>query len=86
MKAINNYVVVKKIKEEPKKIAGLIITEKTDEEGRYYKGIVVSVGDIVKGVSDGDTVHYDKHAEHAITWKDEVYFVIKSSDIVLIDN
>jgi co-chaperonin GroES (HSP10) len=86
MRAINYYLVVDKIKEEPKKIAGLIITEMTDEEGRYSKAKVISTGNLVEGVKDGDTIAYDKHAGHAITQDDKVYFVIKVSDIVLIDN
>jgi co-chaperonin GroES (HSP10) len=85
MKAINYYLVVDKIKEEPKKIAGLIITEKTDEEGRYAKAKVVSAGNLVEGVKDGDLITYDKHAGHAITWKDSVYYVIKIQDIIIVE-
>lgn len=86
MKAINYYLLVDKIKEEPKKIAGLIITEKTDEEGRYSKAKVISAGNLVEAVKEGDVICYDKHAGHAITQGENVYFVIKVSDIVLIDN
>ena len=85
MKAINYYLVVDKIKEEPKKIAGLIITEKTDEEGRYAKAKVISAGNLVEGVKDGDLITYDKHAGHAITWKDSVYYVIKINDIIIVE-
>ena len=84
MKAINYYLVIDKIKEEPKKIAGLIITEKTDEEGRYAKAKVISTGNLVEGVKDGDTITYDKHAGHAITWKDSVYYVIKINDVIIV--
>ena len=35
MKAINFYFIVGDIKEEQKKIAGLIFTEKTDVDNRY---------------------------------------------------
>ena len=45
MKAINYFLVVENIKEEPKKVAGLIMTEATDEEGRYKKATVISAGD-----------------------------------------
>lgn len=85
MKAVNNYVVVDKIKEEPTKVGGLILTESLDNDNRYLKGIVVSAGNLVEGINDGDTIHYDKHAGHGIQWKDKLYFVIKSSDIVLVD-
>ena len=85
MKAINHYVVVDKIKTEQKKIAGLIMTEDLDEDNRYIKASVVSVGNLVEGVKDNDVVYYDKHAGHGVQFKDKLYFVIKASDIVLVD-
>ena len=85
MKAINNYVVVDKVKTEPKKVAGLIMTEELDEDNRYIKANVISVGNLVQGVKDSDVIHYDKHAGHGIQYKDKLYFVIRASDIVLVD-
>ena len=85
MKAINHYVVVDKIKTEVKKVAGLIMTEELDEDNRYIKANVISVGNLVEGVKDGDVIHYDKHAGHGIQYKDKLYFVIRASDIVLVD-
>jgi co-chaperonin GroES (HSP10) len=85
MKAINHYVVIDKIKQEQKKVAGLIMTEDLDEDNRYIKAKVISVGNLVEGVVDGDVVHYDKHAGHGVQYKDKLYFVIKVSDIVLVD-
>ena len=85
MKAINHYVVIDKIKQEQKKVAGLIMTENLDQDNRYIKAKVISVGNLVEGVVDGDIIHYDKHAGHGIQYKDKLYFVIKVSDIVLVD-
>jgi len=85
MKAANHYVVVEKLKVEQKKVAGLILTEKLDEDNRYIKANVISVGNLVEGIKDGDIVHYDKHAGHGIEFDGKLYFVIKSSDIVLVD-
>ena len=85
MKAINHYVVIDKIKQEQKKVAGLIMTEDLDEDNRYIKAKVISVGNLVEGVIDGDVIHYDKHAGHGIQYKDKLYFVIKAGDIVLVD-
>jgi len=85
MKAINNYVVVDKIKTEQKKVAGLIMTEDLDEDNRYVKANVISVGNLVEGIEDGNVVHYDKHAGHGIQFDDKLYFVIRASDIVLVD-
>nr|ASN63810.1 co-chaperonin GroES [uncultured virus] len=85
MKAINHYVVIDKVKQEQKKVAGLIMTEDLDQDNRYIKAKVISVGNLVEGVVDGDIIHYDKHAGHGIQYKDKLYFVIKVSDIVLVD-
>ena len=54
MKAINYFVIVDKIKEEPKKVGGLELTEKQDKDVRYIKGRVISFGDqidILQGLS-----------------------------------
>ena len=84
MKAINYYIVIEKIKEEPREVGGLIIADRTDTEVRYKKAKVITVGDKVEGVKDNDVIFYDKHAGHGIHYKDKLYFVIKASDIVLV--
>ena len=84
MKAVNHYLIIDMIKEEPK-IGGLILTEKTDEDNRYLKAKVVSIGNLVEGIEEGDTIYYDKHAGHGIQHKDKFYNVIKQQDVVLID-
>jgi co-chaperonin GroES (HSP10) len=85
MKAINHFVVVDKIKEEPAKVGGLELTEKQNKDVRYLKGEVVSVGNLVEVIKKGDIVRYDKHAGHGIEWNDSLYYVLKISDIVLIE-
>ena len=37
MKAVNDYIVVQKLKVEPKKVAGLIMTEDIDEDNSRLK-------------------------------------------------
>ena len=85
MKAINSYIIVDRIKTEPKKVAGLIMTDDTDVDNRYLKAKVVSTGNLVEGIKEGDTIYYDKHAGHGIQHKDKFYGVIKQMDVVLID-
>ena len=85
MKAVNYYVVIDKIKQTEKKVAGLIIKEDADEDVRYSKGRVISTGNLIEFIKDGDVVWYDKHAGHGIEFEDKLYFVIKASDIVLVD-
>ena len=85
MKAINHFVIVDKIKEEPTKVGGLELTEKQNKDVRYLKGEVISVGNLVEVIKEGDIVRYDKHAGHGIEWNDSLYYVLKISDIVLIE-
>ena len=85
MKAVNNYIIVKKIKQGPKTVGGLILTEDIDADNRYIKANVISTGNLVEGIKDKDVVYYDKHAGHGVQYKDTLYQVIKSGDVVLID-
>tara|TARA_R110002012_G_scaffold122529_3_gene272642 strand:+ start:324 stop:581 length:258 start_codon:yes stop_codon:yes gene_type:complete len=85
MKAVNHYLIIEPIKEGPKKVGGLILTDKTDEDNRYEKAEVVSIGNLVEGIKENDTIYYDKHAGHGIQHKDKFYHVIKQMDVVLID-
>ena len=85
MQAINDYVIVDKVKEGPKKVGGLILTDETDETNRYRKANIISVGNLVEGVKNGDVIFYDKHAGHDIGYNDELYRVIRMRDIVLVE-
>jgi len=85
MKAANNYIVIDPIKNEPKKVGGLILTDEVNEDNRYLKAKVVSVGNLVEGINENDVVYYDRHAGHGIQHKDKFYGVIKQMDVVLID-
>ena len=85
MKAVNNYIIVEKIKTEQKKVAGLIVTEDIDDDNRYIKAKAISVGNLVEGIKQNDIVYYDKHAGHGVQYKETLYYVIRSVDVVLID-
>jgi len=85
MKAINRYIVVDKIKVEPKKVAGLIMTDDTDSDNRYVRAKIISTGNLVEGLKDEDIIYYDKHAGHDISWKDTLYRVIRDGDVILIE-
>ena len=85
MKAINDYVIVDIIKKRPKKVGGFILTDDTDKDNRYKKANIISVGNEVKIVKEGDVIFYDKHAGHDIGYNDELYRVIRSRDIVLVE-
>ena len=85
MRAVNHFIIVQKIKQGPKTVGGLILTEDIDDDNRYIKANVISVGNLVEGINEKDIVYYDKHAGHGVQYKDILYQVIRSGDVVLID-
>ena len=85
MEAINKYIIVENIKTEPKKVAGLIMTDDTDVDNRYLKAKIISCGNLVEGLKDGDMIYYDKHAGHDISYNNVLYRVIRDIDVVLVD-
>lgn len=85
MKAINYFVVIEKIKEAPKTVGGLELTESQNSDVRYLKGKVISAGNLVESLKKGDIVYYDKHNGHGIEWKDKLYHVLKLGDIVIVE-
>ena len=66
MKAVNHYLVIEPIKGETKKVGGLILTDEVNEDNRYKKAKIISAGNLVEGIKEGDVVYYDKHAGHGI--------------------
>ena len=85
MQAVNNYIIVEKIKQGPKTVGGLILTEDVDADNRYIKAKVISTGNLVEGINEKDVVYYAKHAGHGVQYKETLYYVIRSMDVVLID-
>ena len=85
MKAVNYYLIVENIKDKEKKIGGLIFTEELDDDNRYLKAKVISIGNNVEGINEEDIIYYDKHAGHGIQHEDKFYQVIKQIDVVLIN-
>ena len=85
MKAVNDYVIVDIIKEGPKKVGSLILTDETDETNRYKKANIISVGNDAPIVNKGDTIYYDALAGHDIAYNDIMYRVIRVRDIVIVE-
>ena len=85
MQAINDYVIVDKVNEGPKKVGGLILTDETDESNRYRKATIISVGNLVEIVKKNDIIYYDGVAGHDISYKDDMYRVIRARDIVIVE-
>ena len=85
MQAINHFLVINKIKQAPKKVAGLELTEKQNSDERYVRAEVISVGDQVPIIKEGDIVRYDKHAGQGVEFNGKLYFVIKTPDVVIVE-
>jgi len=85
MKAVNKFIIIKSIKEDikPEK-SGLILTEKHQDDIRYRKAEVRSVGNNVEGVAAGDIIYYDRHAGYGIDFDGEFLQVIKEHDVVVV--
>lgn len=62
----------------------MLLAENAREDIRYAKGNVVSVGNDIVGVTEGDHIYYDKHAGHSIEIDNKVLQVIKVQDVVVI--
>ena len=85
MQALSYYVVVEKIKEAPKTVGGLELTEDQNKDVRYLKGKIISAGSMAEMLNKNDIVHYDKHAGHGIELNNKLYYVLKIGDIVLVE-
>jgi len=85
MKAVNHFILIDPIKEEPKPTeTGLILTEKHNDDIRYRKAKVVSVGSNVQALNDGDIIYYDRHAGYGVQFEENYYLVIKEQDVVVV--
>jgi co-chaperonin GroES (HSP10) len=84
MRAVNYYIIVEKLEQEVHKVGGLELTDKMWEM-RYIKARIISAGDQAQFVQEGDIVYYDKFAGHEITFDGNVYQVIKTGDIVIVE-
>ena len=85
MKAVNDYIVIEKIKEQKTTQGGLLLTDNTDTDNRYKKAKVVSVGNLAELIKVNSVVMYDMHAGHDIDYDDTMYRVIRLRDVVLVD-
>lgn len=83
MKAIGSHVVLRKKEEEIKSKSGLILTEANEINIRYKLAEVVSAGDDVKDLSQGDSVYFDSAAGSDIRIGGEKLTVVYERNIVV---
>lgn len=83
MKAIGSHVVLRKKEEEVKSKSGLILTEANEMNIRYKLAEVVSAGEDVKDLSEGDSVYFDSAAGSDIRIGGEKLTVVFERSIVV---
>ena len=85
MKAVGKCLVIEKIKEGTITTkGGLMLAENQREDIRYIEAKVLSIGEEVVGVKEGDYIFYDRHAGHKIVVDKEIYHVIRLGDVVVV--
>ena len=85
MKAVGKNLIINKTKEGTTKTkGGLLLAENQREDIRYVEANIVSVGDEVIGLKQGDKIYFDRHAGHKIEINKTSYRVIKAQDIVVV--
>jgi chaperonin GroES len=85
MKAIGKCLIIEKVKEGTTKTkGGLMLAENQREDIRYIEAKVLSIGEEVVGVKEGDMIFYDRHAGHKIEIEKDTYHVIRLGDVVVV--
>lgn len=85
MKAVNRYIIIEKLKEEVKpNKSGLILTEQHQNDIRYQKAKVISVGNLIEGLKPNIEIYYDKHAGYGVEFDDKLFYVIKEQDVIAV--
>ena len=85
MKAIGRNLIIEKIKEGTTKTkGGLLLAENQREDIRYTEADILSVGEQVEGLKEGDKILFDRHAGHKIEIDKKTYHVIKAQDVVVV--
>jgi chaperonin GroES len=85
MKAVGKCLVIQKKKEGTITTkGGLMLAESQREDIRYIEAKVLSIGEEVVGVKEGDMIFYDRHAGHKIEIDKDTYHVIRLGDVVVV--
>ena len=85
MKAIGRNLIIEKKKEGTTKTkGGLLLAENQREDIRYTEAVVLSVGEQVEGLKEGDKIFFDRHAGHKIEVDKKTYHIIKNQDVVVV--
>ena len=85
MRTIGKYMLIQPVKEgSTKNESGLILSDAHKDDIRYREATVSKIGNLVEGITEGDTVYYDRHAGFGIELNKEQFKVIKEVDVVIV--
>ena len=84
MKAVNKFIVAEEVHREIKTASGLVMSSKDAEDIRYRECKVVSVGNEVVAINEGDNVLYDRNAGFKLMIEGRPYLVILERDVVVV--
>lgn len=84
MKAVNKFIVAEEVHREIKTASGLVMSSKDAEDIRYRECKVVSVGNEVVAIKEGDSVLYDRNAGFKLMIEGHPYLVILERDVVVV--
>ena len=85
MRAVGKYILIEPVKEgEVSTKGGLLLAETHRDDIRYREAKVKTIGTLVEGVEDGDTIYYDRHAGFDMEVDKTMYKVIKEFDVVVV--
>jgi|TARA_R110000803_G_scaffold160944_2_gene224774 co-chaperonin GroES (HSP10) len=85
MKAIGRNLIIKVIKQGVSETkGGLLLAEKQREDIRYEEATIISAGNEVVGIKEGDIIYFDKNNSHKIEIKKEIYSVVRMDHIVVV--
>lgn len=85
MKAVGKNLIINIVKEGTTKTkGGLLLAESQREDIRYTEADILSAGEQVEGLKEGDKIFFDRHAGHKIEIDKKTYHVIKAQDVVVV--
>lgn len=84
MRAINKWIVVRKIKEETSTKGGLLLSQAEEAQFRYQRGVVVNPGTLVEHIKEGDEVYFDKVQAFDLKFEGEMLTIIQERDVVAV--
>ena len=85
MKAIGRNLIIKAVKQGVSETkGGLLLAEKQREDIRYEEATIISAGNEVVGIKEGDIIYFDKNNSHKIEIKKEIYSVVRMDHIVVV--